>query len=162
YEVVKTVQATGPDYATWNSRQFADSNIQMKGPADPNGPNLTLCELFEKGVINEVWCMATQNQKKCGESQETKQGYSNADPPKKMAGSIVGASNGDDVTRLGCKVSIRIIDLNTSRGVGCHQHAMGHAWERYMQARALLQLRKQAARFLNWDLDTRVGAPFGS
>jgi hypothetical protein len=162
YQVVKVVQASGPDYTTWNSQAFADSSIQMKDPADPNGPNLTLCQLFEKGVINEVWCMATQNQTKCGETQETKQVYTDTDPPQKVAGKIVGASNGDNVTGLGCKVSIRIIDFNTSRGVGCHQHAMGHGWERYMDSGALPFLRKQAARFLNWDLDTRVGAPFSN
>src|SRR5205814_4203391 len=32
--------------------------------------------------------------------------------------------------------------------------------ERYMDANALPILKKQAARFLNWDLNTRVGAPF--
>jgi hypothetical protein len=74
----------------------------------------------------------------------------------------VSASNGDNVTGLGCKVSIRIIDFNTSRGVGCHQHAMGHGWERYMDTQALPVLRKQAARFLNWDLNTRVQAPFSN
>ncbi len=72
------------------------------------------------------------------------------------------ASNGDNVSGLNCKVSIRIIDFNTSRGTGCHQHAMGHGWERYMDAQAFPLLRKQAARFLNWDLNTRVGAPFSN
>ena len=107
--------------------------------------------------------MATQNQTKCGETQETKVVYSNADPPVKVSPQrIVGASNGDNVTNLGCKVSIRIIDFNTSRGIGCHQHAMAHGWERYMDANAIPLLRKQAARFLNWDLNTRVGAPFSN
>jgi hypothetical protein len=45
--------------------------------------------------------------------------------------------------------------FNSSRGAGCHQHAMGHAWERYMDAAAIPLLKKQAARFLNWDLNTR-------
>jgi len=107
--------------------------------------------------------MATQNQTKCGETQETKVVYSSADPPVKQTPlRIVSASNGDNVTNLNCKVSIRIIDFNTSRGVGCHQHAMGHGWERYMDTQALPLLRKQAARFLNWDLNTRVMAPFSN
>jgi hypothetical protein len=107
--------------------------------------------------------MATQNQTKCGETQETKVVYTNADPPVKQNPlKIVSASNGDSITSLGCKVSTRIIDFNTSRGVGCHQHAMGHGWERYMDAQAIPLLRKQAARFLNWDLNTRVGAPFSN
>jgi hypothetical protein len=163
YQLLKIVPATSPNYTQWASQAFADSNIQIKDPADPSGPNQTLCQLFEKGIINEVWCMATQSQTKCGETQETKVVYTNADPPVKQNPlRIVGASNGDNVTNLNCKVSIRIIDFNTSRGVGCHQHAMAHAWERYMDASAIPLLRKQAARFLNWDLMTRVMAPFNN
>jgi len=163
YQLAKVVKGTSPSYTEWASQSFADNNIQMKDPKDPSGPNLTLCQLFEKGVINEVWCMATQNQTKCGETQETKVVYSSADPPVKQTPlRIVSASNGDNVTNLNCKVSIRIIDFNTSRGVGCHQHAMGHGWERYMDTQALPLLRKQAARFLNWDLNTRVMAPFSN
>ena len=161
YQLVKTVQApkgTGStvSYTSWNTQAFADSNLQIKDPADPTGPNLTLCGLFEKGVINEVWCMASTSPK-CGETQEAKQAYdaNNA----KVANKFVSASNGDSITNLGCKVTVRITDFNSSRGAGCHQHAMGHAWERYMDAQAVPALRKQAARFLNWDLDTR-GAPF--
>jgi hypothetical protein len=164
YQLVKVVTGTSPDYASWNTQSFADSAIQIKDPKDPSGPNLTLCQLFEKGIINEVWCMATQNQTKCGETQEGKVVYTNADPPVKASPlKVVNASNGDDITRsLPCKVSTRVIDFNTSRGVGCHQHALGHGWERYMDAQAIPLLRKQAARFLNWDLNTRVGAPFSN
>jgi hypothetical protein len=109
--------------------------------------------------------MATQNQTKCGETQETKVVYTNADPPAKANPlKLINASNGDDITKsLPCKVSTRVIDFNTSRGVGCHQHAMGHGWERYMgPPGAIPLLTKQAARFLNWDLNTRVMAPFSN
>jgi hypothetical protein len=79
-----------------------------------------------------------------------------------VANKFVSASNGDNITGLGCKVTVRITDFNSSRGVGCHQHAMGHAWERYMDAGAVPALGKQAKRFLNWDMDTRLGAPFSN
>ena len=166
YQLVKIVQASKGggatiDYNSWNTQSFADDNVQITDPSDPNGPNLTLCELFERGVINEVWCMASQNPK-CGETQEAKQVYTNADPPQKMAGKFVSASNGDNITSLGCQVTVRITDFNSGRGTGCHQHAMGHGWERYMDSSAVPMLRKQAGRFLNWDLDTRVGAPFSN
>ena len=115
---------------------------QMRS-ASSNGPNLTLCQLFEQGVINEIWCMASQDPK-CGETQEAKQVYSSADPPQKMAGKFVHASNGDNITALGCNVTVRITDFNSGRGIGCHQHALGHGWERYMDAIPIL--RKQAAR----------------
>ena len=75
YQLAKIVQASKGSgstisYTSWNTQAFADSNIQMKDPADPSGPNQTLCQLFEKGIIHEVWCMASQNPK-CGETQET-------------------------------------------------------------------------------------------
>ncbi len=160
YELVKIVSASkgaSIDYDSWNSQTFADDNLQIKDPADPGGPNLTLCGLFEKGVINEVWCMASSNPK-CGETQESKQAY-DADG-NKIAGKFVNASNGDNITSLGCKVTARVTDFNSGRGAGCHQHAMGHAWERYMDAGAIPALVQQARRFLNWDMDTRLGAPF--
>jgi hypothetical protein len=162
YQLVKVAKATKGsriDYNSWNSQSFADSNLQIKDPADPSGPNLTLCGLFEKGVINEVWCMASSDPK-CGETQEAKQVYDANG--MKVAGKFVSASNGDNINSLGCKVTVRITDFNSGRGTGCHQHAMGHAWERYMDAGAVPALGKQAKRFLNWDMNTRLGAPFSS
>ena len=162
YELVKIAKASKSgriDYNAWNTQSFADSSIQLKDPKDPNGPNLTLCGLFEKGVINEVWCMASSDPK-CGETQEYKQVYDASG--KKVAGRFATVSNGDDISSLGCKVSARITDFNSGRGSGCHQHALGHAWERYMDGNAVPELGKQAKRFLNWDLDKRVGAPFSN
>jgi hypothetical protein len=162
YELVKIVPATKGtriDYQAWNTQEFADSNLQLKDPADPSGPNLTLCGLFETGVINEVWCMASSDPK-CGETQESKQAYEM--DGTKVANTFRNVSNGADITNLGCRVTARITDFNSGRGAGCHQHAMGHAWERYMDSNAIPMLGKQARRFLNMDLDTRVGAPFSS
>ena len=160
YQLVKIVRASKGsriDYAAWNTQAFADANLQIKDPANPSGPNLTLCGLFEKGVINEVWCMASSDPK-CGETQEAKQVYDANG--KSIANRFANVSNGDNITNLGCKVTARITDFNSGRGSGCHQHAMGHAWERYMDSNAVPQLGRQAKRFLNWDLDSRVGAPF--
>lgn len=164
YELVKIVQAPkgagpGVDYSSWNTQAFADSSLKLKDPADPNGPNLTLCQAFEKGVIHEVWCMASSDPK-CGETQEQKQVYD--DNNAKVAGQFRNVSNGDSLAKLGCKVTARITDFNSGRGVGCHQHAMGHAWERYIEASAVPAMAKQGRRFLNFDLDMRAGAPFQS
>jgi hypothetical protein len=162
YQLVKIVRAEKGariDYRAWNTQAFADEHLQIKDPAAPDGPSLTLCSLFEKGIINEVWCMASSDPK-CGETQEAKQVYDANG--QKVPNRFANASNGESVTALGCKVTIRITDFNSGRGAGCHQHAMGHAWERYMDSNAVPQLAKQAKRFLNWDLNTRVGAPFSS
>jgi hypothetical protein len=163
YELLKIVGATKGsgsriDYNAWNTQAFADETIQIADPDDP-GRNLTLCELFERGVIHEVWCMASTNPK-CGETQEAKQVY---EPDgTKVEGRFVHVSNGDNITGLGCSVTARITDFNWSRGAGCHLHALGHAWERYMDSAAVPALAVQASRFLNWDLGQRVGAPFSS
>jgi hypothetical protein len=160
YELLKIVDADKGariDYTAWNTQAFADQNIQIADPDDSSGRNLTLCELFERGIIHEVWCMASTNPK-CGETQEAKQVY---EPDgTQVSGRLVHVSNGDDITDLGCNVTARITDFNHSRGAGCHLHAMGHAWERYMDSNAVPMLADQAQRFLNWDLDRRVNAPF--
>lgn len=75
FKLLKIVQASKGariDYESWNTQQFADDNLQIKDPEDPSGPNLTLCGMFERGLINEVWCMASSSPK-CGETQEAKQ-----------------------------------------------------------------------------------------
>ena len=97
---------------------------------------------------------------KCGETQEFKQVYDASGKP--VANKFASVSNGDNIASLGCKVSARITDFNSGRGAGCHQHALGHAWERYMESNAVPALGKQAKRFLNWDLSARVGAPFSN
>src|SRR5262249_28824658 len=109
YQFVKTVQApkgtgTTINYASWNTQAFADSNLQIPAPVNPTGGNLTLCGLFEKGVINEVWCMASTTPK-CGETQESKQVYDMNN--NKVANKFANASNGDVITNLGCKVTVR-------------------------------------------------------
>jgi hypothetical protein len=159
-QAAKPVNGTSFNYNGLNTQAFADNVLKIQDPANP-GPNLTLCQLFEKGIIHEVWCMVKDGENpKCGETQEAKQVYDAND--NKVAGKFVSASNGDNITGLGCKVTVRITDFNPGRGTGCHQHALGHGWERYMDAGAVPALKKQAARFLNWDLNTRVGAPFSN
>jgi hypothetical protein len=159
HSIVNAEKGSRIDYDSWNTQDFADQVLKIPHPDEPEGRNLTLCELFEQGVVNEVWCMASSDPK-CGETQEAKQMYDAEG--NKVEGRFAHASNGDSITSLGCNVTVRITDFNSGRGAGCHQHAMGHAWERYMDANAVPMLRKQAARFLNWDLDTRVGAPFSN
>jgi hypothetical protein len=160
-QAAKPVNGTSFNYAGLNTQAFADNTLKIADPANP-GTNLTLCQLFEKGIIHEVWCMVKDGENpKCGETQESKQVYdaNNA----KVAGKFISASNGDNIVSLGCKVTTRITDFNPGRGTGCHQHALGHGWERYMGPPvAVPALVKQASRFLNWDMDTRLMAPFSN
>ena len=47
----------------------------------------------------------------------------------KVASKFANVSNGASIATLGFKVTARITDFNSGRGVGCHMHALGHAWE---------------------------------
>ncbi|HMJ57275.1 MAG TPA: hypothetical protein VK540_34635 [Polyangiaceae bacterium] len=155
----KPVSGNSINYPGLNTAAFADI-IGIDDPASP-GTKLTLCGLFEKGVINEVWGMVADGDgPKFDESVETKQVYSASD---QKGTTMACVSNGTCVnTSVPCKVSTRIFDFNPGRGSGCHQHAMGHAWENYINRGAIPALKKSAARFLNLDLNTRLGAPFAS
>ena len=154
----KPVSGTSINYPGLNTPAFADI-IGIDDPANP-GTKLTLCGLFEKGVINEVWGMVADGDgPKFDESVETKQVYNASD---QKGTTMACVSNGTCInTSVPCKVSTRIFDFNPGRGSGCHQHAMGHAWENYINRGAIPAL-KSAARFLNLDLNTRLGAPFAS
>jgi len=155
----KPVSGNTINYPGLNTPAFADI-IGIDDPASP-GTKLTLCGLFEKGVINEVWGMVADGDgPKFDESVETKQVYSASD---QKGTTMQCVSNGTCInTSVPCKVSTRIFDFNPGRGSGCHQHAMGHAWENYINRSAIPALKKSAARFLNLDLNTRLAAPFAS
>jgi hypothetical protein len=155
----KPVSGTSLNYPGLNTPAFADI-IGIDDPSSP-GTKLNLCGLFEKGIINEVWGMVADGDgPKFDESVETKQVYTAMD---QKGTTMACVSNGTCInTSVACKVSTRIFDFNPGRGSGCHQHAMGHAWENYINRGAIPALKKSAARFLNLDLNTRLGAPFAS
>jgi hypothetical protein len=168
YQVIKIVMAgkankpvsgNSINYPGLNTPAFADI-MGIDDPANP-GTKLNLCGLFEKGIVNEVWGMVADGDgPKFDESVETKQVYNASD---QKGTTMACVSNGTCInTSVPCKVSTRIFDFNPGRGTGCHQHAMGHAWENYINRGAIPALKKSAARFLNLDLNTRLGAPFAS
>jgi hypothetical protein len=153
------------DYAQLNSAAYADI-IGIPDPA--TGQNLTLCGLFEKGLIHEVWGMVADNgtngsgNGKFDESAENKVGYDANNQPISPA-RLIAVSNGSDITRaIPCKVSVRIYDFNPTRGPGCHLHAAGHGWENYINRGALPAFAKVAATFFNFDFNTRFNASFKS
>jgi hypothetical protein len=155
----KPISGNSINYPGLNTAAFAEI-IGIDDPANP-GTKLTLCGLFEKGIINEVWGMVADGDgPKFDESVETKQVYNASD---QKGTTMQCVSNGTCInTSVPCKVSTRIFDFNPGRGTGCHQHAMGHAWENYINRTAIPALKKSASRFLNLDLNTRLGAPFAS
>jgi hypothetical protein len=151
---------TSVDYSQFATQAWTD-RIAIADPSNP-GTNLSICQLFEKGVINEVWGMvADPATAKFDESAETKQAYDASNKP--IAGKLVCASNGQCIQRaVPCSVSTRFYDFNPTRGPGCHLHANGHAWERYITSGALPAFSKVASTFFNFDFATRFGASFNS
>ncbi|HVV52752.1 MAG TPA: hypothetical protein VHO06_24035, partial [Polyangia bacterium] len=163
------------DYAQLNTPAYADL-IGIADPANP-GTNLTLCQLFEKGIINEVWGSVADpapngpmgNPVKFGESAESKMVYDATNVAVSPA-RFVTVGNGPDIspnshdanTKLTCKVTTRIWDFNPTRGSGCHLHSLGHLYENYTRDSAVPALGKVALTFFNLDFRTRFGAPFNS
>jgi hypothetical protein len=161
---------TEVDYSQLNSAAYADL-IGIDDPQNP-GTHLTLCQLFEKGVINEVWASVADpapNSVKFGESAESKRVYDANNLPVTPA-KFVTVGNGPDIspgardtaTRLPCGVTTRIWDFNPTRGSGCHLHSLGHLLENYARDSAVPAFGAVARRFFNLDFDTRFGAPFKS
>ena len=165
---------TEVDYAQLNSQAYADL-IGMKDPADTsaNPPNQTLCQLFEKGIINEVWGSVADHPDpapvKFGESAESKMVYSAANvaaSPAKFVtvgnGPDISPTSRDSATALPCKVTTRVWDFNPTRGSGCHLHSLGHLLENYARDAAVPAFGKVALTFFNLDFRTRFGAAFNS
>lgn len=151
---------TSVDYSQFNTQTWTDL-IAIQDASNP-GTNLSICQLFEKGIIHEVWGMvADPATAKFDESAETKQAYDATNKP--IAGKLDCVSNGQCIQQaLPCKVSTRFYDFNPTRGPGCHLHANGHAWERYITSGALPAFQKVASTFFNFDLKSRFGASFNS
>jgi hypothetical protein len=158
------------DYAQLDTPAYANL-IGIADPANP-GTNLTLCQLFEKGIINEVWGSVADpapNSVKFGESAESKMVYSAANvaaSPVKFVtvgnGPDISPSSRDASTKLTCGVTTRIWDFNPTRGSGCHLHSLGHLLENYARDAAVPAFGKVALTFFNLDFRTRFGAPFNS
>jgi hypothetical protein len=158
------------DYAQLDTPAYANL-IGIADPANP-GTNLTLCQLFEKGIINEVWGSVADpapSSVKFGESAESKMVYSAANVAASPV-KFVTVGNGPDIspnsrdasTKLTCGVTTRIWDFNPTRGSGCHLHSLGHLLENYARDAAVPAFGKVALTFFNLDFRTRFGAPFNS
>lgn len=159
------------DYSALNSTRFAS----LIGIEDTDNPPtyLTLCSLFTKGIINEVWGMVADPlatpqgtppgppSVKFASFVETKQVYDSSDRPVtgQVCTSVPGAS-----CQLSCGVTIRFFDFNPGRGPGCHLFASGLQWPQYVEptATVLPHLQKVAQTFFNFDFEERFDAGFAS
>jgi hypothetical protein len=162
------------DYAALFTQAYAD----LYGIADPGQPghNLTLCELIQRGQVNEVWLgvngdpdpFTCANGVRVPDFQlpevvELKQKYD------AQGGALRGqmepcAGNGclasDDAAALAaCGRSIRLLYINETRGVGCAVHSLGHGIEWTATSDAVPAFSAGFVPFANLDLN-RFGASF--
>jgi hypothetical protein len=142
---------------------FSAAFAQNYGYADPLVPNrfLTLCELFEKGIINELWVSAPRgtsgNPIGVYESKARVKIYNAAGNPTGGFDSCAGNGCFDPGVAGRCNVSVRLMELATDRGPGCATHAAGHGMEGLRHA--VPAYATNSARFFGFELNTRYGLP---
>ena len=144
---------------------FTQGYAKHFGFVDPDDPSryLKLCDLFERGIINELWVSSPRvegNPLGVYESRARIQMYDADDQP--LAGQFM-----DDMgvaTEGKCKVTTRMSEIATdTTGVwsdGGDLHAHGHAYE--ATPRAIPELMKESKRFWNFDLASRLHLGFYS
>jgi hypothetical protein len=178
YEIVKVVDLRdNPIPANWTNPSSTRLPIGPMGAFDPvalfsaqfnelygfDDPDsatpraLSLCELFERGLINEVWILDGEyNNRQAPLSIDRKQMYDQAE--QKIPGSFAAAAGGAEPLEVVCGVSVRLGHLDRQRGPGCDLFVRG--WGIEDMASALPSLRPEAQAFLNRDFDERFGTRF--
>jgi hypothetical protein len=152
-----TAQSGEFDVLALFSARFADTY----GFTDPSAPEraLSLCELFERGVINEVWIQDGEpDVRRAPLYLERKQTYDTTETavPGSFAPCIGGS--GGCLDQIICGVTVRLAHLDSARGPGCDLQVRGWGIERMWDA--LPSLRADALAFLNRDFDRRFGVRF--
>jgi hypothetical protein len=140
----------------------------LYGYPDPTGSGdyLSLCQLFEKGIINEVWIQdggdPAQNLPRAPLYEEQKQGYdANGHAIPNDFTTCVGESSGSQGCNFPCSVTVRLAHLDPGAGVGCDIQVQGWGIEG-MWAALPESLAVDANAFLNQDFRTRFSASFDS
>ena len=150
-------------------RLFTNEYATLYGVTDPDDPTrvLTLGELFDRGLVHEVWIYGDADvpDVSAAEILELKPKYD--DNRQRIWGAMSRcAGNGcfDDEDVIPVDRTVRIAFFNNTRGVGCLLHSMSHgfesvgAWNRDI----IPYLSRYLPNFSSQDLDTRFGLPFQS
>jgi hypothetical protein len=144
---------------------FAPAFAPNYGFPDPAHPSqsLTLCQLFEQGIINELWLMTGDE----GTSRrpplmaESKQVY---DAENKPIAGMFEDTGYQPFPPLHCEVTARIAYVSPTRGVDCDLVARSAGIENTASATpsAIPYLSDNALDFFNADFEARDGATFNS
>jgi len=137
---------------------FTQRFAKHYGYRDPKNRNryLTLEELVDQGIVNEVWFTAIQGQYGSPyESIEVKQVYD--ENLNKVPGAWKQSGNGGSEGQPWIGRSLRIGFINSDRGPGCFLESLSHSFEGSSHSNAVPYLRKYFYEFAGFDLDTRWG-----
>ena len=130
-------------------------------PDGDTGRNLTLCQLFEQGVINELWVAIGEGPPRGIDSLERKQVYG----PSGIAtqGQFEAAAGGSgDLSGVECGVTVRMAHLSPVRGLGCDLDIRSWSLQAETTLAAVPYLHDNALAFFNSDFDSRFHVPFTS
>lgn len=150
------------DYATLFEPSFAE----YYGVPDPQNTArfLTLCELVNRGEINELWIIGSGDvpDVNAAEVLEMKPNYTATG--NRIPNSVDRcAGNGCfDADVPFCGRSLKIAFVNSNRGPGCFLHSQGHGVEASGTHGGLPRLSAWFESFAGFDLDRRYGLPFPS
>ena len=151
------IGAMGFDTVALFSAQFNE----LYGVADPKSAtprSLSLCELFEQGIINEVWILDGEPQTgpHAPYNIDRKQMYDENEV--KRPGMFAPSAGGDVPLDVACGVSVRIAHLDRFVGPGCDLFVRGRGIED--MGSALPSMQRNAQAFVNRDFDTRFRVRF--
>jgi hypothetical protein len=127
---------------------FGPEYAEIYGIQDDEGQALGLCQLFERGIINELWLAVGDGEpgREPPSMIECKAPYDEAG--RRSEGDLIGAANADDCALLpACTVTVRIAHLSPVRGVGCDLLVRG--WGIRGSVRAIPYLALNAGPFLD-------------
>jgi hypothetical protein len=139
---------------------FTGQFASAYGFPDATGKPLSLCQLFQQGVINEVWIEDGEaGARRAPLNVESKQVYdANGNA---VAGAFMPCVGGGGcLTQVICGVTVRMAHLDRARGPGCDLQVRGWGIENMWDA--LPAYAAQAHAFLNADFDTRFMVQFSS
>jgi hypothetical protein len=143
---------------------FSDQYASLYGFDDPIHPGhmLTLCELFQRGTVNEVWLyFDVQNQPDTNIDPHVEyvQMYDANDA--KIPGQFRQEFRPDDAAAVAaCGVTIRMMGINPGRGVGCTLWAAAGEKENLFRKGSIVSQMAAFSHFGNFDFATRLNAPF--
>ena len=133
------------------------------GFSDSSSPSgsLSLCQLFEQGLINEVWIEDGEPDiRRAPLNVERKQAYD--DGGNALPGVFLpDVGGGGSLRQIVCGVTVRMAHLDPARGPGCDLQVRGWGidgmWDALPSAAA-----EDARAFLNADFDSRFNVQFAS